>query len=335
MMVPAFLQKLRTHDIWVRAEGDRLLCNAPAGALTPELRDQLARFKPEILAYLSAAAAVANRQRAIVPLQSKGEKPPVFGVGGHNGDVFCYGALARELGEDQPFYGLHPPGLDGGSPPFTRAEDLASYFARQIREFHREGPCVIAGYCAGGVIAFELAQQLRTIGQPIHSLAFFGCYHPTAYRWMGLRRRMEWLSTHMRALAHQSWSERASYVRGKLEARRGAAAQPSPATSAELEVVLSYRRKVEDATILAGRRYDPTRFPGVVNLFIPTREWVSSDNGALRWRSTSQHVNEFFGPEGCTGDNMLREPYVATFAELFRQAMGTTSTAISMPHPAR
>ena len=110
--------------------------------------------------------AVAHQQRAIVPLQpmirTEGTRTPIFAVPGHNGDVFCYRALARALGEDQPFYGLQPPGLDGESEPLTRIEDLAAYFAAQIRAFLPQGRCVvIAGFCAGGTVAFELAMPLR------------------------------------------------------------------------------------------------------------------------------------------------------------------------------
>src|SRR5688500_2882316 len=111
-MVPAFLAELRSRDIRIRAEGDRLQLDAPTGALTPELREELRQRKDEILAFLQTAETLARQQRAIVPLQPLGTRAPVFGVGGHNGDIFCYRALAVALGKDQPFFGLQPPGLD-------------------------------------------------------------------------------------------------------------------------------------------------------------------------------------------------------------------------------
>ena len=55
--------------------------------------------------------------------------------------------LAQRLGNDQPFFGLEPPGLDGQSEPMDRVEDLAAYFAEQIRAFRPDGPYIIAGYC--------------------------------------------------------------------------------------------------------------------------------------------------------------------------------------------
>src|SRR5206468_7448982 len=156
--IPTLLSTLRDRDIHISADGDRLRCNAPAGALTPELRDELQRRKGDILEFLRSAGTLASQQRAIVPLQSRGKCIPIFAVAGHNGDVFCYRALARHLGDDQPFYGLEPPGRDGQSEPLTRIEDLAAYFAAQIRAFRPGGPYIIAGFCTGGTIAFELGR---------------------------------------------------------------------------------------------------------------------------------------------------------------------------------
>ena len=98
------LSELRSLDIRVRWDGDQLRCDAPAGVVTADLRDAIRQRKAEITEFLRAAEALSRQQRAIVPLQPRGERDPVFAVGGHNGDVFCYRALAAHLGEDQPVF---------------------------------------------------------------------------------------------------------------------------------------------------------------------------------------------------------------------------------------
>ena len=86
MRAPAFLAELRSRDIQVWAEGDRLRCNSPADVLTHGLRDQLQQHKDDILEFLRSAEALARQQRAIVPLQPRGRGTPVFAVAGHNGE---------------------------------------------------------------------------------------------------------------------------------------------------------------------------------------------------------------------------------------------------------
>src|SRR5436190_1639459 len=127
MKVLDFLTMLRDQDIQVWADGERLRCSAPAGALRPELRDELRQRKDDILNFLRSAGSLTRQPRAIIPLQPRGDRTPVFAVAGHNGDVFCYRAIVQHLGDDQPFFGLQPPGLDSQSVPLTRVEDLAAY----------------------------------------------------------------------------------------------------------------------------------------------------------------------------------------------------------------
>mgnify|MGYP006170522143 CR=1 FL=1 len=139
-----------------------------------------------------AAGEIAHQQRAIVPLQPRGSRTPLFAIPGHNGDVFCYRALAQHLGSDQPLFGLQPPGVDGQAEPLRSVEALAAYFASQVRGFMPNGPYGIAGYCAGGAIAFELALQLQRAGATVDFVALFASPHPS---WYGpvpqLRYRLE------------------------------------------------------------------------------------------------------------------------------------------------
>jgi len=63
--VPAFLAELRNRDIALWADGDRLRCDAPAGVLTPELRDQMQQRKSEILEFLRGPAELSFAQQRL------------------------------------------------------------------------------------------------------------------------------------------------------------------------------------------------------------------------------------------------------------------------------
>ena len=322
MNAAAFLAELRRRDIQVWAVGGELRCSAPAGALTPELREELRSRKNEILEFLASAQALAGQQRAIVPLQANGERAAVFGVPGHNGDVFCYRALAHSLGADQPFFGLQPPGVDAQSAPLTRVEDIAAYFAAQIRAFRPEAPYIIAGYCAGGTVAFELAQQLLRGGAAISFVALFGSPYPTYFRFptqllLRLADQAERTGNLVRELAPQSWQGRRQYLAEKLRQRK---ARRDADKAAAQDPLLARRAQVERATLSAVRRYTPRTFAGRVSLFLPGGQWLRSGVAALRWRSMAQRAEEYFGPDGCTGHDMLRTPNAPAFAQLFRDA---------------
>ena len=321
MSLHTLLAELRRRDIRVRADGERLMVNAPPGALVPELQEQLRRQKQEVLQFLRTADELTKQHWAIVPLQPCGPRPPIFGVPGGNGDVFCFLYLAGRLGTDQPLYGLQPPGLDGRSEPLNHIEELAAYFVRQIAAFYPEGPLVVTGFCAGGMTAFEvgrlLARQRRNV-----AVVLLGAPHPTTYRRLAIApalmqeqwaRFARWMTTHRRTLASLSTRDKWSYITERLRRqtkRSGASTAPDP--------VLALRAKVEFAALAGARRYTPGQFDGRLSIFVPSRASAQNREKQLRWRSAAPECLVFFGPDGCTRDEMLHEPYVGSFADQLR-----------------
>lgn len=322
MSVTVLLEELRRRDIELRVDGGQLRCSAPLGALGPDLREQLQKSKNDIIEFLTMAQAAATQQAAIVPLQPLGSLPPLFGIAGHNGDVFCYRALARQLGVSQPFFGLQPPGLDGRSEPLTTVEALAAYFAAQIRAFQPAGPCAIAGYCAGGTVAFELARQLQEQGTRIRLVALFGSHYPLWYRPLPqLRYKLALqaarIDKHWRVLLASSCQEMYRYVADKLQQRKR---QREAEEEAAANPLRRRRAGVEVATMAAVARYTPGYFSGRVCLLLPNARWQYANDRQLGWPAgAAAAVEEYCGPDDCDGYGMLQPPYVATFAELFRQ----------------
>ncbi|MCZ6821119.1 MAG: thioesterase domain-containing protein, partial [Calditrichaeota bacterium] len=104
---------------------------------------------------------------SLVAIQPEGSKPPFFCMAPLASTVLIFANLARQLGKEQPFYGLEPLGLDGEKEPHDRVEDMAAHYIKEIRNFKPEGPYFVGGGCFGGTIAFEVAQQLVTSGEEV------------------------------------------------------------------------------------------------------------------------------------------------------------------------
>ena len=190
-----------------------------------------------------------------MPLQPRGSRIPVYGIGGHTGDFFAYQDFVRHLGEEQPFYGLHPPGLDERSRRLESVEALATYFAAQIRAFQAAGPCIIAGYCAGGACALELARQLAASGTEVRFVALFGCPHPTLYRFSpGYWARR--IAGHARVLATlPTFREQREYVVARVRARLQALRDERTPPGEDLVSRLKF--EFGHATIAALKRHAP------------------------------------------------------------------------------
>ena len=102
---------------------------------------------------------------SLVPIQPHGTRPPFFCVHAESGSVRDYHELMRGLGPDQPFYGLQARGLNGEEVGEPSYESMAAAYLREIRTVQPHGPYYLGGYCLGGDIAFEMAQQLKAEGE--------------------------------------------------------------------------------------------------------------------------------------------------------------------------
>ena len=130
---------------------------------------------------LNAKSDVRSHSHA-VPIQGQGELPPFFCVHPVGGNVLCYAELARHLGKNQPFYGFQSPGLSGEKEPLSKIEEMATIYIEALQEIQPCGPYYLGGWSMGGVVAWEMAQQLQLQGQEVALLALIDSYAPnTAY----------------------------------------------------------------------------------------------------------------------------------------------------------
>ena len=135
-----------------------------------------------------------NFRTPLAAIQTGGFRLPFFFLhGDFNGGGFYCRNLARHLGPDQPFYVLHPHGLDGGLVPPT-IEAMAEDHLRTLRAFRPRGPYLLGGHCNGGLVAFELARRLQAQGERVNCLVLLETSAWNArFRW--LHRVASWLGT--------------------------------------------------------------------------------------------------------------------------------------------
>jgi amino acid adenylation domain-containing protein len=137
-------------------------------------------FQAPTIRQLAASVQQKSRKdgwKSLVPIQTRGDRPPIFLVHGAEGNVLLYKNLARNLGGNQPVYGLQSRGLDGSEGTATRIEEMAAHYREEIQALQPKGPYFLGGYCMGGTVALEIAQQLRRAGESVGLLALLETYN--------------------------------------------------------------------------------------------------------------------------------------------------------------
>jgi amino acid adenylation domain-containing protein len=156
--------------------------------LMAQIQNQFGRSLP--LASLFEGATIAqlagvlrrdpdtSRWSPVVQIQSGGARRPFFCIHPIGGSALVYLNLARYLGKDQPFYGLEAPNLADIDRSELRIEDMAAQYVEAVRQVEPHGPYLLGGWSFGGVVAFEMAQQLQQMGQEVRLLVLIDSHPP-------------------------------------------------------------------------------------------------------------------------------------------------------------
>jgi thioesterase domain-containing protein/acyl carrier protein len=122
------------------------------------------------LAELTGGRSVRSN---LVALNTTGHKTPFFCIAGAGGLALNFLALARQLGSEQPFYGLQAQGIECRALPDFTLSQAAARHAKAIREVQPHGPYLIGGHSLGGVLALKVVQRLAADGEDVALLAVF------------------------------------------------------------------------------------------------------------------------------------------------------------------
>jgi amino acid adenylation domain-containing protein len=125
------------------------------------------------------------RWNRLVPAQPNGSRTPFFMVAGFmdaDDTLRVLWRLIPHLGPDQPIYGFQPRWLDGHSERYSGVEEVALEFLTDLRNVQPQGPYLLGGDCAGGVVAMVMAQELLRQGEEVRFLGMFDTHRPTALR---------------------------------------------------------------------------------------------------------------------------------------------------------
>jgi amino acid adenylation domain-containing protein len=237
----------------------------------------------------------------LMPLQ-QGDNThrPLFFVHPGGGTVLSYLELARHLNPAQPVYGLESLDLDRSQRLHTNVEEMAAYYIQVMKTLQADGPYQIGGWSFGGLVAFEIAQQLRSQGDEVATVVLLDTSPFTEFEELNEADDVDFIA--------------------ELLARKNGAILGLPP---ELDLVQAQRLlQVFRGHILAANDYQPQSYSGTVDLFL-AEEGIASDSleSIAAWQKLApQGVNVHWIP----GDHhtMVTKPNVAILADKLQLCLG-------------
>ncbi len=248
--------------------------------------------------------------------------------------------LIRRLGSDQPVFGVALPELSALPEGFT-VQDVAGNLVDALCASQVEAPYHLAGWSHAGLIAYEMARQLRSRGKEIAQLILFDANSPAYLRrfqgWKNcpirlyflLEKWLYYLRKTRGAPLGRAWRhfrERTQRFQLRARGRQPRPENRSPEDEAEQPLTLSWRMQY-----LAAANYEPEPCDWPIVLFRsaalqtgwfrdPQLGWGKLAGGGLR-------VYEMAGEH----DAMFLEPDVQRFASILTECLQGSRTADALP----
>lgn len=168
------LDRIGIHDNFFALGGHSLLAVKMVAEVNKQLNTDLVLgvvYQAPTIAELGLIISSGAQQPfwySVVPIQMQGSRPPLFAI-----HTITLLDLPRHLGRNQPLYFLRY-GMAGESndhpvtlPPL---KDVARHYIGEMRLVQPQGPYYLIGFSFGGMIAYEMAQQLSANGHRVNLL---------------------------------------------------------------------------------------------------------------------------------------------------------------------
>jgi thioesterase domain-containing protein len=247
--------------------------------------------------------------------------------------VIEYYDLARHLPSEQPLYGLQSRGLNGQEAPHERIDAMAAHYIKELRDLQANGPYFLGGRSLGGIIAYEMACQLRAQGHEVGLLALLDSY-PVGYERLSLngdsrstkvRRLLKRVSAHLSNMSRLRLREKISYLVNK--SKYGPVRVKSKIWRT---IYRSYQnlgrdlprafRDVEEFNWLAAQSFRPQLYDGRVTLFWASKDLRAKFDMIEGWQTLARDGMELHEIPG-THLDMIKEPHVGELARVLNDCL--------------
>jgi thioesterase domain-containing protein len=208
---------------------------------------------------------------------------------------------------------------------------MATLYVKEIKRVRPHGPYFLGGYCGGGTIAYEVAQQLQAEGEQIGLLAMFDtsnwCKVPRPSIWDRTYRSVETLIFHAANFLSldskgkgKFFLEKAKILRSRIPVWRGMLLakfdKHSRMPGSESRVL----GQIWQANDRAGLNYIPKPFPGTVTDFRPKKQYRRLNHPSVKWDQLAEGGQEIVVLPVYPG-GMLVEPFVRDLADALRRSI--------------
>ncbi len=264
----------------------------------------------------------------LVDIKITGSKNPLFLVHAVGGEALGYAGLGQQLDPDRPLFGFEARGLQGDEEPIEDLEDIAAFYVEAMREEQPEGPYLLGGWSLGGVIALEMARQLKSQGQSISLLVMLDTWLSVCNRECSdvdlllgfLQDRVQLSGANLEEVYKTIMRDKPQDHLGFIEAQ----IEKYGLEMSEFELSrLKRLYQTSSANTRAAAKYTPQPYDGPILLFQETdhhRQNPSDPRSGTRWLKIAPQIQIHDTP-GSHYSMLSHPPHLKELAESLNKAL--------------
>lgn len=120
--------------------------------------------------------AVKNIHNILLPINTIKNGKNLFLIHPSSSLSFCYLPLAEHLSNIRVF-GINNPHFGAKNQAFTSIAQMAEFYIAAIKLVQAQGPYYLGGWSFGGLVAYEMAQQLTAVGEEVADIIFIDSFN--------------------------------------------------------------------------------------------------------------------------------------------------------------
>jgi acyl-coenzyme A synthetase/AMP-(fatty) acid ligase/thioesterase domain-containing protein/acyl carrier protein len=325
------VEQVGTEDNFFELGGDSLIAMHLLLAIEQEFSKKIPFTVISQASNIQQQAAILRKDSlaeyasVLIPVQPNGDKKPIYCIGGRGGLPIRFNHLLKYMKVDQPIYFFRSHGFAAGEQLRYTKEEIATDYIREIKRIQSVGPYHFLGESGGGLVAYEMAQQLQANGDEVGFLGmldtkavkrtYLGNFQPNPA--MMVRK-------HFQTLTSGGFSGLKAYAKYYLDTLNFQIYQFQTwlwerRTRIRYGVLPEVFRKISEANATASRVYEIKPYSGTVVIFHASREAQFDEHGPDNGWSEVDVKELIIHPIDCYHGNILFEPFVRQVAEKINQ----------------
>ncbi|HWR57913.1 MAG TPA: amino acid adenylation domain-containing protein [Thermodesulfovibrionales bacterium] len=225
----------------------------------------------------------SKAKSCLVPMKPEGSRIPLFLLPSVRESILMFRELIKYLDPEQPVYGI-----EGSEDVLLKPiKETASHYVNEICRVFPSGPFLLIGFSSGGIMAFEMAQQLLNIHREVALVGMLDTFFPSVLNAGFYRRKRIFAAPFIRNLPFWLYYSVPFWIKHywHIAVSRRPSITNQPAPDYNMRQIIQWLQN-----------YSPGKYSGRIILYQARAQRLFEADQQREWRNVCDSVETYAVP---------------------------------------